>query len=326
MARKFLTPIDMALNAIRNLVLDLVASDPGSPSTGQVWYNTTTNRLKWRNNSATIDPVERANHQGTQTAATISDFDTQVRTSRLDQMASPTAAVSMNSQRITNLAAPSSANDAVRKTDLDSISNGTDWKQSVRVATTANITLSGLQTIDGVSVGATERVLVKDQSTGADNGIYLAASGAWARAADAATGTLTAAAAVFVEEGTTQADTQWRLTTNDPITIGSTAQNWAQMGAGSSYTEGTGIDIAGSVINVDTAVVVRKYSATIGDGSSTTITVTHSLGSKDGVLSVRQVSDDAEVECDVVWSSTTQVQLTFAVAPASSALRVTVHV
>ena len=99
-----------------------------------------------------------------------------------------------------------------------------DFKDSVRAATTANITLSGAQTIDGVSVVAGDRVLVKDQTTGADNGIYVAAAGAWARATDADTGAeLSAGATVPVEEGTVNADTLWMLTNNGTVTIGTTA-------------------------------------------------------------------------------------------------------
>lgn len=101
---------------------------------------------------------------------------------------------------------------------------GGDFKDSVRAATTANITLSGAQTIDGVSVVAGDRVLVKDQTTGADNGIYVAAAGAWARATDADTGgELSAGTCIPVEEGALNADTIWMLTNNGTVTVGTTA-------------------------------------------------------------------------------------------------------
>lgn len=114
--------------------------------------------------------------------------------------------------------------------------NGTDWKQSVRAASTANIaSLSGLLTIDGITVVAGDRVLVKDQSTGSANGIYVAAAGAWSRATDCdANAEVTAGLSVMVTEGTTSADSQWRLTTNDAIVVGTTALTFAQIGAGSS--------------------------------------------------------------------------------------------
>jgi len=99
-----------------------------------------------------------------------------------------------------------------------------DNKQSVRVATTANIALAGLQTIDGIALAAGDRVLVKSQAVAKDNGLYVAAAGAWARAADAdASSEVTSALIVSVEQGTTLADTRWQLVTDGAIVLGSTA-------------------------------------------------------------------------------------------------------
>lgn len=107
-----------------------------------------------------------------------------------------------------------------------------DFKQSVRVATTANITLSGTQTIDGVSVIAGDRVLVKDQSTGANNGIYVCAAGAWSRAVDFdVSAEVTSGVIIPVEEGTANGDKLFMLTTNNPITLGSTSLTFAAYGA-----------------------------------------------------------------------------------------------
>jgi hypothetical protein len=120
----------------------------------------------------------------TLTASKISDFDTQVRTSRLDQMASPTASVSLNSQKITNLATPTADTDAANKVYVDNLIQGISAKDSVKVATTANITLSGTQTIDDIAVIAGDRVLVKSQTTSSQNGVYVVAAGAWSRTLD----------------------------------------------------------------------------------------------------------------------------------------------
>lgn len=105
-----------------------------------------------------------------------------------------------------------------------------DYKQSARVATTGNITLSGAQTIDGVAVVAGDRVLVKNQTAGAANGIYVVATGAWPRAADAdASVEVTSELMVAVEEGTANGDSLWHLTTNGPIILGTTALTFAQI-------------------------------------------------------------------------------------------------
>ena len=108
--------------------------------------------------------------------------------------------------------------------------SGGDFKDSVRVASTANIAaLTGLLTIDGVVLTAGDRVLVKDQGTGADNGIYIAAAGAWTRATDADTGSeLSPGATIPVEEGTVNADTLWNLTNDGAVTIGTTALVFAK--------------------------------------------------------------------------------------------------
>jgi hypothetical protein len=103
-------------------------------------------------------------------------------------------------------------------------SGGLLWRQDCRVATTANITLSGAQTIDGISVVAGDRVLVKNQSTGADNGVYLCAAGAWTRATDLDTSAeMLNGVAVRVLVGTTNASTAWVLVTGGTITLGSTS-------------------------------------------------------------------------------------------------------
>lgn len=188
----------------------------------------------------------------TLTAAKISDFDSQVRTSRLDQLAAPTADVSLNSRKIVNLATPTAANDAVNKAYVDSLVQGLAPKQSVHVATTANITLSGTQTIDSVAVVEGDRVLVKNQATPAQNGIYLCAAGAWTRALDADSWNDLVSAFTFVEEGTTQADTGWTCIANAGGTLGTTAVDWAQFTGASDISDGAGLTKTGNVLDVNT--------------------------------------------------------------------------
>mgnify|MGYP006943395553 CR=1 FL=1 len=133
--------------------------------------------------------------------------DTRVRANRLDQLAAPTAAVALNSQRITGLADPTAAQDAATKNYVDLTVQGLDPKASVKAASTANIaSLSGTMTIDGVALGAGDRVLVKDQTTTSANGVYVVAAGAWARSEDLSTWAEHVAAYLFVEQGTVNAD------------------------------------------------------------------------------------------------------------------------
>lgn len=226
--------------------------------------------------------------------------------------------------KIVNLADGANPQDAVTKAQLDAAVQGFKWKEPVRAATTANITLSGTQTIDGIALVAGDRVLVKNQTTGSANGLYLVAAGAWTRTTDFDSASEVLGAAVFVSEGTTQGNQQWIMTTDAPITIGTTTLVWAQVGGGASYTAGNGITISGGVIALDTAVAARKMSATVGDGTATTITVTHNLNTQDVTVSVREASTNAGVLCDWVANGVNTVQLTFAVAPTTGQYRATV--
>lgn len=150
------------------------------------------------------------------------------------------------------VADPTASAHAATKAYVDSVAQGLTVKASVRAATTANITLSGEQTIDGVSVVSGNRVLVKNQGTQTQNGIYIASSGAWTRSDDASTGSELVSAFVFVEEGTANADTGWVQTTNSPITLGSSNIVFAQFSGAGTYTAGNGLDLTGSTFSVNT--------------------------------------------------------------------------
>ncbi len=444
--------------------------------TGNASSATNAGHLETSDGSGTYEEgdyyLARANHTGSQAASTISDFDTEVRTSRLDQMAAPTGSVSANSQKITSLADPTADTDAANKRYVDAARSGLDVKASVVVASTANLsasysngssgvgatlTNSGSQaalTLDGVSVSADDRVLIKDQSSGAHNGIYTVTtvgngSTNWVltRTTDAngsANGVLSGGSFVFVEQGTAGADRGFVITTNGTATIGTTAITWTQfseageMTAGSGLTKtgttfavgaGTGITVnandvqisasytgqssittlgtiatgtweatdigvayggtgvstftskgilygngasavqvtaAGSQYEVlqagsggtpefgalalaqsdavtgqlaianggtgaSTAAAARtalsattKVTGTIGDGSATSIAVTHSLGTDDVVVEVYDASSKETVVCDVDRTSTNEVTITFASAPSSNAYKVVV--
>jgi len=155
---------------------------------------------------------------------------------------------------------PTAGAHAASKQYVDNIATGLDFKQSVRVAATANITLSGTQTIDGIAVVAGNRVLVKNQTTGSQNGIYVVAAGAWTRSLDAdntPANEVTSGMYAFVEEGTANADTGWVLATNDPITLGSTALVFTQFTGTGELIAGGGLTKTGSTIAVGTASAAR---------------------------------------------------------------------
>ena len=136
------------------------------------------------------------------TASKVSNFNSTVRENRLDQMAAPASAVSLNSQKITNLADPSSDNDAANKGYVDGVAQGLDIKDSCKVASTANVTiataLNNGDVFDGISLSTGDRVLLKDQNTASENGIYIVGASP-SRADDLPTGADAAGMFTFIE-------------------------------------------------------------------------------------------------------------------------------
>lgn len=276
MAQSVLTPLDMNQLEIRQQVMHLLAADPGSPTNGQFWYQTSAHSIRVRRNGSTV--VIPANLQvsapitnsGTQDAPTIgisaatsgaagsmSAADKAKLDAATDAATNSTLVMRDASARF-KAADPSASSDVATKNYVDNSVAGIKWKESVRVATTADGTLASAfangQTVDGVTLVTGDRILIKNQTTGSENGIYIVnASGAPTRATDADTGAEILQAAVWVQEGTTNADSGWVCTTNAPITLGTTSLAFSQFNGGTSYTAGAGLTLSGNQFNVGTA-------------------------------------------------------------------------
>lgn len=166
-------------------------------------------------------------------------------------------AIAMGTNKITGLGDPTAAQDAATKAYVDTAVQGLDAKASVRVATTANITLSGTQTVDGIALSVGDRVLVKDQSTAANNGIYLVSASTWTRTTDADTWAELVSAFVFVEVGTTNGNNGFTCTVAAGGTLGSTAVTWVQFSGAGQINAGTGLTKTGNTLNVGTASSAR---------------------------------------------------------------------
>jgi hypothetical protein len=186
-----------------------------------------------------------------------------------------TGAIAMGTNKITGLGTPTDAADAATKAYVDSAAQGIDWKASVRAATTAAVTLaSGLEngdTLDGVTLATGNRILVKNQSTGSENGIYVVqATGAPTRSTDADTDAeLTSNFAVFVEEGTLNADQGYVLTNNGAITVGTTALVFTQFTGLGQVTAGTGLSKTANTIGIDESVTATKAHVDLLIGDAT---------------------------------------------------------
>jgi len=168
---------------------------------------------------------------------------------------------------------PSGATDIVNLLALQSYAAGISWKQPVACATLTNITLSGLQTIDGYTTLAGDRVIVKNQTTTANNGIYIASSGAWSRSSDANTWNELVSAIAFVEYGS-QAGSAWFCTVTPGGTLGTTPVTWSQFTTSATYSAGTGLTLTGftfSITNIGTA-------GTYGSASAVPVFVTNAQG------------------------------------------------
>lgn len=313
---KFVANLDLNQNQILNGQFESVASDPSSGNfEGRLIYNSTEKVIKvytgtaWRKAlhaiSSSTTALTASESNGTvslsianadgSTAGLLSATNYTLLTGATsDNTASAIVkrdasgnftAGTITATTVTGLSDPVNGSDAATKNYVDAARSGLDVKQSVRVATTENITLSGTQTIDGVSVSAGNRVLVKNQSTATQNGIYVVAAGSWSRATDAdSDAEVTAGLFTFVEEGTSLANTGWVLATDNPITVGSTALSFNQFSGAGQITAGAALTKTGDTLDVavdNTSIEVNSDALRIASGAAGS-----GLGYSNGVLSV----------------------------------------
>lgn len=288
----------------------------------------------------------------------------------ISNLAAATGTYSFGANLVQSSATPSGANDLTNKAYVDSVATGLDFKQSVRMASTANVsgtysatggssargqlTAMSNAAIDGVSLTAGNRVLLKNQSTPAQNGIWVittvgtGSNGVWDRATDFdQDAEVTSGAFVFVEEGTVNGDTGWVLTTNNPITIGGasgTSLTWAQFSGAGTYTNGNGLSLTGTSFAVvaDTGIAVSGSGVAVNHAgsngthvplmyttathsSSTTIAITHNLGFQWVCAHVFDASTGEEIECGITCTSSTVTTFYFASAPSANSLRFLIH-
>jgi len=298
MAQKFLTNINLNQNQLINATFEKLATNPPDDNfLGRMYFNTATNTIRvntgsgWKSLPHTIvsgggagiaEALTVSENNGTITLTlNVADTDSAgLLPASFWQMlndatseATASKLVKRDAQGNAKVATPTDAAHIATKGYVDAARQGLDVKQSVRAATTAPINLAtdleAGDLIDGVTLVAGDRVLVKDQSTATENGIYVAvatAAGAASRSSDANgtpdIGELRPGTFTFVEEGAVNSDKGFVVSTNGTIIVGSTAIEWTQFSGAGSFEAGNGLSQSGNTINVN---VVANRTEIVGD-------------------------------------------------------------
>lgn len=358
MAQNFLTHINLNKNELRMAVIQPLAVAPSAPREGLIYYSTVDHTIYQWNGSTWFpldatklagviplsaldtDPLDRANHTGTQTTDTISNLESTVKGYSISDFAMANGNINMNGYNILGLLDPVNDNDAATKYYVDlsvqAAKAGIDSKPSVRVLAQSDVSLSGLQIIDDVSLNENDRILLAGQADPIENGSYIVHSGAWVRTDD----TITSGSFWYVEEGTDAGGSSWIVQSLEQIAVGSSPIIIGQFLAAAVFTAGDGINLVGNEFSVkygtglsitsgflviDPTIVVTKYSETIGDGGTTAYLITHNLNSEDVVVSIKDTSTNEHVFVDIIINDANSLYISFAEAPGISSYRVTIH-
>ena len=250
-----------------------------------------------------------------------------------------------NARKIINLPDGVNPQDAATVAQLNAAVEGLAWKDSARVATQANLNLAAPgATIDGITMASGDRVLVRAQTTAAENGLYIwnGAATPATRALDASTAAELEQATVTVEEGTSAGVTYRQTAVN--FTLGSGAVSWSVFGSAAGAASETSAGIAELATQAETdagtddARIVtplklatspwakRQFAANIGDGSATSYTVTHNLNTRDVTVELYRNSGNFDsVLAEVQRGTVNAVTVVFDTAPAANAYRVIVR-
>lgn len=401
---KILNNLNLVQNELQNAKIQNLASAPSSPTTGQIYYDTTLGYLRvyngtgwdrlddnWVSSVSGTAPIQSTGgatptisiDAATGSSAGSMSSSDKTKLDNATDEATASRLVIRDSNGQAKFGNPTDTSHVATKAYVDSFVQGLDTKASVRAATTADITLSGTQTIDGVALTAGDRILVKDQTDQTTNGLYVVASGSWSRSQDAdGNSEVTPGMFVFVEEGTANGDNGYVLTTDGTITLGTTNLVFQQFSGAGQITAGDGLTKSGNTIDAvgtsnrisvsadaidiastyagqtsittlgtissgtweatdvgvehggtgsSTASGARanlgatgKHAQDVGNGSATSIVVTHTLNTLDCTVQVYEKSSGAVVIPDITITSTSQVTLDFAVAPTTNQYRVVV--
>jgi len=246
--------------------------------------------------------------------------------------------------RVRNLPAPVNADEPARLADLNAAVEGISWKDSVRVASQVDINLASPGTsIDGVTLAAGDRVLVKAQNTASENGIYVynGDASALTRAPDASTSVELESAVTMVEEGSSAGASFRQTSVNFTLETGDVVFTQFGQAAGAATETSSGIIEIATQSEVDTGTddqraitplklaswsgKTKRANGTIGDGSQTQFDVSHNFNTRDVIVQVYENSGSyAQVNCDISFPTVNTARLNFAAAPATNSLRVVV--